>query len=107
MAVLSVQEITLAGVDPTLAAAAAGGDTFANDGRTYFDINNGSGGSINATFDATELCNQGFDHDEVVAVPAGARRRIGPFPTGRFGTTVSVSYSDVTTVTVAAVRLPN
>lgn len=107
MATLAVQEITLAGVDPTLAAAAGGGDDFPNTGREYFDVNNGSGVAINVTFDAVRQCNQGFDHDEVVSVGAGQRRRIGPFPPSRFGPSVAVSYSGVTSLTVAAVRLDN
>ena len=32
MAVLIVQQVALAGLTPTYAAAAAGGDSFANDG---------------------------------------------------------------------------
>jgi hypothetical protein len=105
MAVLVVQSTSLTGLAPAFVAAGAGGDTFANDGATLLHVKNGGGGSIDVTVDSTQQCSHGFDHNVVVAVPAGGERVIGPFPTRRFGETASVSYSGVTTVTVAAVRV--
>lgn len=104
MATLAVQKITPAGTGPTYGAAAGGGDQFTNDGRTQFHVKNGSGSSINVTVNSIAACSQGFDHDLVVAVPAGGERMIGPFEPARFNDSnglVSVTYSAVTTVTVA------
>ena len=109
MADLTVQVISLSGIVPSFAAAAVGGDAFLNSGREYFHVKNGSAASINATLNSVAACNQGFDHDAVVAVAAGAEKLIGPFPKARFNDAaekVQVTYSGVTTVTVAAVRLP-
>ena len=109
MAQLTIQTIATTGLAPTYAAAAAGGDAFYNDGATYFHVKNGSGASINVTVNSITACDQGFDHDQVVAVGAGAEKIIGPFPSQRWNDTsnnVNVSYSAVTTVTVAAVKLP-
>lgn len=106
MSTLSAQVITLAGTEVALAAAAGSGDQFANTGKEYVDINNGSEAEITVTFAAEHDCDQGFTHNAAVAVAAAERRRIGPFPTGRFGRTVEVTYSAATTVTVGVVRLP-
>jgi hypothetical protein len=105
MATLTAQIQTLDGLDPTLAAASAGGDEFANNGREYLDVNNASAGAVTVTCNATRDCNQGFDHDAVVSVPAGGRRRIGPFPISRFQGTVAITYSSATSVTVGVVRV--
>jgi hypothetical protein len=109
MATLTVQIIALAGITPTLVAAAGGGDEFVNSGSEFIHIANGGGGSINVTVDSQAACNQGSDHDAVVAVPAGEERFIGPFPKDRFNDSdgkVQIAYSGVTSVTVGIVRLP-
>ncbi|RJX18505.1 MAG: hypothetical protein C4570_06400 [Ammonifex sp.] len=108
MAQLTVQNIALAGLTPSYAAAAAGGDNFTNDGRAFLHVKNGSASSINVTVDSAVPCNQGFDHDITVAVAAGADKMIGPFDPERFNDStgkVNVTYSAVTTVTVAALHL--
>lgn len=106
MAALSIQKITRTGLVPAYAAAGGSGDTFVNDGATFLHVKNGSAGSINVTVNSQRTCDQGFDHDEVVAVGAGAEKMIGPFRTDRFNDTttgaVAVSYSATTTVTVGA-----
>lgn len=106
MATLSVQVITLDGTEITLAAAAGGGDQFANTGREYLDVDNASGGSITVTCAAEHDCDQGFTHNAAAAVGAGERHLLGPFPVARFGRTVEVTYSGVTSLTVGVVRLP-
>lgn len=111
MAILTVQRPTTAGANITLAAAAGGGDSFANDGRTLFQVTNGSGGAITVTFDSPRTCDFGLAanaaHDLAISVPAGESRYIGPFVQGRFNDAstgrVQVTYSDVTTLTVAAI----
>lgn len=103
MAQLTVQKATLSGLAPTFAAADAAGDTFANDGRTHLHVKNGSAAAVTVTVDSVTACSYGFDHNAEVSVPAGGERIIGPFDQNRFGTTAAVSYSAVTSVTVAAV----
>lgn len=109
MANLTVQKPTLAtGINPTMAAAAAGGDTFTNDGRTLLYIKNGHTASITVTIDSRKPCDQGFDHNIVITVAAGAAIQVGPFPTPRFNdpsNKVAVTYSLVTALTVAAVSV--
>lgn len=117
MAVLTVQDITLSGLAISTASAGGSGDLFVNpnDERTFLQVTNGSGSSINVTVTAqgTSLQKAGFGtvsvSDTVVAVANGATTLIGPFPSARFNNAsgqVAVAYSDNTSVTVAAVRLP-
>jgi hypothetical protein len=115
MATLTVATIAETGLTSTLAAAAAGGDQFANpeDQTTLFEIANASGGSINVTF-ATQVASAPVAgagnvtlSNRVVAVANGARMLIGPFP-ARFNDAsgfVQVTYSGVSSVTVGARRL--
>lgn len=108
MAELAVQQITRSGLNPAFTAAAGGGDTFDNDGATYLHVKNGGAGAITVTINSQKPCDQGFDHDITVNVPAGGERIIGPFPRDRFNNDsgeVAVSYSGVTSVTVAAVKM--
>lgn len=116
MATLTVADIVQAGLTDTLASAAGGGDAFADDGeqRTFLEVLNGGGGSINVTFDyqlaAQKLPGYGSiaPADLVVAVAAGARKLIGPFGRGFIDANglIQVTYSGVTSVTVGARRLP-
>ena len=110
MADISVQQVVVDGlIDPTFSSAAGGGDSFNNNGATIFLIDNGGGGSITATFDDVNSvglagANQ-FDPDVDVVVDAGERAYCGPFSTVRFGTSVAVTYTGVSSVTVAALRV--
>ena len=107
MALLTVQIATQLGVIPSFVAAGAGGDTFANSARESLWVKNGSGVSINVTINSVLACDQGFDHDLVIAIAAGAEKIIGPFSTVRFNDVsgiLGVTYSAVTTITVAAVK---
>lgn len=107
MATLTVQVMKLTGLEATYAAAAAGGDVFANDGMTFFHVKNGSGADITVTFDSLVNSNYGTDVNPAVVVTAGEERMIGLFPKDRFNNAsgqVAVSYSGVTSLTVAAIR---
>ncbi len=110
MAVLTVEKIVIGGVEPTFVAAAAGGDTFINGGeKTFVVVKNGGGSSITVTSDDTGSVSPpsavAFNADVDVTIAAGAEKWIGPFPKGRFTSTVALAYSGVTTVTVAAVEI--
>lgn len=106
MALLTTQPVSLAGLAPTYTGAAAGGDTFQPGDRTFLHVKNGSAASITATVDSIALCNQGVDHNAAVVIPASGERMIGPLAPDRFagGAGVgAVTYTAVTTVTVAAI----
>lgn len=105
MAVLPVQKsLADIGVVLTYQAAASGGDTFANSARERLRVHNGGGASITITIAGQKKCNQGFLHDSVTPLAAGAEILLGPFDSFRFNDPtgkVHVAYSAVTSVTVA------
>lgn len=106
MALLATLNVDSAGLTPAYVAAAAGGDTFANDGRQMLHVKNGGGAPITVTVTAINKCNHGSLHNYVVSVTNAQERMIGPFPVAQFGDAPAITYSAVTTVTVAAIRLP-
>ena len=109
MALLTVTDITRAGVAPTLTAAAGGGDSFVNDGRVYLHINNGGGGSITLTVVTQKTVDGKAVADDAITVPNGAARIVGPFPPSIYNDAnqqVQLTYSGVTSVTVNPFRLP-
>lgn len=111
MALLTTTSMTSAGLTPSTVAASAGGDTIAPaslaDDRTFLYVNNGSGASITVTVadpGKTPAGNSGTA--PAVTVAAGAISLI-PIPTGAINASTglaSITYSAVTTVTVAAIR---
>jgi hypothetical protein len=113
MAVLSKQKLSLAGLAPTYAAAAAGGDTFVNDqadgSRTFLHIKNTGGSPITVTLDDPNSKqpegSTAWNPDLAVTVPATTGdRMIGPVG-GRFidgnGNTAITYSATPTGVTVA------
>lgn len=111
---IAPQLLTLAGTTPTYAAASGGGDTFTNDGRTYAHLKNASGSAITVTFDAVPSYSDNALGDlaladTAVVVPANAEKVVGFFPPARFNNTatgkVAVTYSGVTSLTVAVVKV--
>lgn len=117
MATLEVQDLSEAGLEPEYDSADVAGDVFADDGtqRTFLHVKNGGGDPITVTVTAQEterpVPGMGImtKADLEVEVPAGEERMIGPFAPDAFKTasgTVEVEYSAVTSVTVAAIRVP-
>lgn len=105
---LSVQTISQTGLTPAFTAATVAGDSFINDGRAFLHVKNGGVSSITVTINSVQKCSQGFDHDLILDVAAGADKIIGPFDPKRFNDEtgkVVVTYSDATSVTVAAFRM--
>jgi len=90
----------------TYAAAAAGGDTIVGGSaqRTTLFVRNASAASITTTLTAVNACNQGFLHGVVITCGVGDTEIYLPpgceTATGNFG----ITYSAVTSVTVAAVN---
>ncbi|MHB0934898.1 MAG: hypothetical protein ACYC6A_00785 [Armatimonadota bacterium] len=110
MAVLTVQTINTTGVAPTNNAAAGGGDSFVNDGKTFIHVTNGSAGSLNVIITAQNACSQGVLHTLTVAVPAGESRMIGPFNRNIYNDAagkVQLTYSGVTSLTIAVLSNPD
>lgn len=113
MATLTVlefpEEPTALDISASEVSAAAGGDVFPNDEQTGFWVDNQDASPTTVTFDAPGYCDDGFQHDAAVVVAAGFTGFIAKkFAHGRFGTSsrqVAVTYSSVTSLTVAAVRL--
>lgn len=112
MADLAIQNVVETGANPSFAAAAAGGDAIANNlegEKTFLHVKNGHSASQTVTVNSQKTCDMGFDHDLAVAVPAGGERLIGPLPDDRFNDSngkVQITYSGVTALTVAALKLP-
>lgn len=105
---LTVQEITRSGLDPAYTAANGDGHTISNDGsRTFVHVQNGGGSPITVTL--TTTITVGDDDlavaDPTVSVPAGEDRMIGPFPQSEYSSSLTVTFSDVTSVTVAALKI--
>ena len=107
MAALTVLDAIRAtnGTDLAGVAAAGGGDTFTNDGRTVLVIKNGGGAGITLTVVTTITIDGLAVTDLTATIGAGATRAVGPFPTAWYSETVSLTYSGVTSVTVQPLRV--
>lgn len=106
MAALTVQIESLGGTELTGNAANAGGDTFVNDGKTRFIAQNDDASPTTITFVTSQtITSEALAvGDMAVAVTNAKVEVIGPFPIETFGTTVSVTYSSVTSLTVDVIK---
>jgi hypothetical protein len=110
MAVLTVASLAYSGITETLVAADVAGDTFANTGNEFIKVDNAGGAPIQVTPTVFGVLTSGQPiTEESFTIPAGEFRLYGPFnrtvyndPTGN----VVINYSDITSVTVEAYRLP-
>lgn len=113
MAVLTVATAVRSsnGVDLAGVAAAGGGDTFVNNGQEVLVIRNAGGSPITLTVATPALIDGLAVSDLTASIGAGATRMVGPFPpawyndTGLAGGSVALTYSGVTSVTVAVVKV--
>lgn len=108
MAAITVQTAQVTGTALSLTAASGGGDTVKITGDTFLVVRNGDGTSKTVT-----VVRPGNDEfglaipDIAVAVAAGATTVIGPIPPSFRASDdglVDITYSAVTSVTVAAFR---
>ncbi len=101
-----VTDITRAGITP---ATEVNGDatnqhSFANDGATWLEVRNGGASPrtltlvIGTTVDGNAVTNP------TVALAASALKKVGPFPVGIYGTTMSVNV-DHADIKLTAYRL--
>jgi hypothetical protein len=113
MAVLTVQDIARTGLNPSLAAAAAGGDAFPNSGRVFVRVKNAHATVARTVTVASQLpagaIPQGaVKTDLVVSVPGTQERWIGPLDPHSFNDAngrVVVTYSTEADLTVGAFAL--
>lgn len=110
MATLTVQEIAYTGLEATYASAAGAGDQVAAGEETFLHIKNGSGSDITVTVETPGTVSGIAIVDPDTVVTAGEERFIGPLGKALFGdptdsNLVSITYTDVTTLTIAAIKL--
>lgn len=117
MALLTVKQLSdTTPIDraSAVAAASAGGDTAPNDGRTFLLVENGGASSITVTVTAqkTSLSVPGLGNvtkaNVAQAIAAGDEALLGPFAPAVFNDingNIDITYSGVTSVSVAAIRL--
>lgn len=113
MATLTTQNINRAGLAPSYAAAAGGGDACEVGDDIFVQIKNTSGGSITVTF-AIPAANTGYSGaaytSSTVSVPATTGDRMfGPIAAGLYKDPTTglctITYSGVTNLTVGVFKL--
>lgn len=108
MAALTVQSMARTAVlTPTYAAAAGGGDTVPNDGSTFLHFKNGSGAPITVSVAVQGKVDGLTPAARTYIIPAGGDGMFGPFPVDNYNNSTQslvLTYSGVTTLTVAAIR---
>ena len=113
MAIFALQQISRAGLNPALAAAAAGGDAFPNTGRVFLRVKNAHATVARTATVASQLPPGAVPPgavktDLAVAVPALAERWIGPFDPASFNDAngrVVATYDTEADLTVGAFAL--
>ena len=109
MAQLSVQSIVRTGLEPTLSAAAAGGDQFLNTvGRTFLLVkDNAPGDGVVVTIDIQKTYAGQAVADPTISIGVGEERMIGPFDKAWEDDSgnVQFTYDSETNVTVGAVKI--
>ncbi|MFZ3494622.1 hypothetical protein ACODT5_15585 [Streptomyces sp. 5.8] len=108
MAILASQRMPLSGLQPTYSAAAGGGDQAPVGEKLYLHVRNGGGGSVTVTLATPGTVGDLAVADAAQAVPASGAAFFPLKSVFRDPTTgrAAITYSGVTTVTVAVVQLP-
>ncbi|MFI5769654.1 hypothetical protein ACIA74_14045 [Streptomyces sp. NPDC051658] len=109
MATLATQAVALAGLNPTYASAAAGGDKVECGDRNFIHVKNGSASAVTVTLTATAMVRGQAVSNLTVSVPASGERLIGPIQPDLLQNQTdglcAVGYSASATVTVASLRI--
>jgi len=108
MALLTPQMSTPTGTVLTFAAASAGGDTFTPGSTSILLVRNSDASSKTVTVVTPGTIYGNAIPDIATTVAAGATTAIGPFLSDLVNTAtglIDITYSAVTSVTVAAVRI--
>jgi hypothetical protein len=106
MAKLAVQRIEFLGLNPRYTPVSAGGDTFPLYEKMFLHVKNASGSPVTITIQAPGTVEGLRILPLEVTVPPGEERMIGSFSSSIYSDTLTVSYSDPASVTIAAFRLP-
>jgi hypothetical protein len=105
---VSFSRTTANGLDLTGALDAVdgtNGNSFANDGRTLLRVKNAAGAPITVSVAFSGLVDGQTVPPRTYSIPATTGDRLlGPFPTDRFGTNVTVTYSSGTSVTARVLQ---
>ena len=108
---ITVQKVALGGLTPSFAAADINGQYFSNDGNVLLEVKNAGAGAITVTITAVaKLAGVSLTNPAISVPLTNGDKMIGPFDPTVFNQsdgTVYVDYSGVTSVTVAAIQLPN
>lgn len=109
MATLTTQAVSLAGLAPVYSAAAASSKVVCGE-RTFLHVKNTAGSSMTVTLSATAKVRGQSAADVVVTVPATTGdMMIGPLTADLFAGAIdgqaSITYSSLTSVTAAALRI--
>lgn len=107
MALLTPQSSAVTGTNLTMSAAAGGGDTIVGGSTTYLLVRNGDASPKTVTIVRPGTTYGTADPDISLAVPASGIAIFGPIPSEFADPAdgqVDITYSAVTSVTVAAVR---
>jgi hypothetical protein len=106
---ITVQSASRTGLTPTYASANTDGSYFANNGRTFLQVKNTNASPATVSITPTaKFGGRSLAQVDVVIPATSGDKLIGPFPTELYNDAqgrVFVSYSAVTSLTVAAVRL--
>jgi hypothetical protein len=108
MATLTSTPIARAGVTITGASATSGGDKFGSTGKEFLWVKNADTASHNVIFAVQKTVDGLAVTSRTVTVGAGAEMLIGPFKPSEYNDAnglVNVTYSAVTSVTVAVFSL--
>jgi hypothetical protein len=107
VAELPVQTIVRAGLNPTYAAAAPGGDQCTTSPRTFLHVKNGHSSPQTVTVVTVGTVEGLAVADLAVAVPNAGERIIGPISDvfRSAGGLADITYSGTTSLTIAAIRI--
>lgn len=111
MPALTTQTVLESGLTATYENCDAGGDTFENDGKTILHVKNGDSSPHTPTIAPSVATTRkpGFGSltkaSASSAVANASEDFIGPFPVAAFGVNPTITYDDVTSMTIAVIRL--
>lgn len=102
---LSVTQIARTGTTDTLSAANVDGHTIVNNGATWFEVANDDATSTNVLVAPSKTVDGLSVSSRTVAVAAGARKKFGPYPKSDYESSITVTFSKVTSLTIGAFKL--
>jgi hypothetical protein len=103
-----VQQLVNTGLEATYEAANVDGNYFVNNGQTIFYLINAQVVAKTITITSLIPDNYGITHNETITVPASSSTVINFMSKHRFNDAnnlVNITYSGVTTLTVAALKV--